>query len=71
MVYLLGIFPTFLGGGTQQKGEETYPHDYERDFMKEVACGLDSMGHSYMKMEVWVVGGMSGKKANEQKTPQL
>ena len=34
-----------FGGGTHQKGEETYPDDYEQDFMKEMAFELDSLGY--------------------------
>ena len=52
LVYLLGIFTLFWGEGTLQKREEIYPHDYEQDFMKDMAFELHSMGYSYVKMEV-------------------
>lgn len=33
-----------FGGGTHQRGEETYSDDYEQDFMKEMVFELDFLG---------------------------
>ena len=43
--FFIRNFHYIFGGGTHQKGEETYPDDYEQDFMKETAFELDSLGY--------------------------
>lgn len=39
--------------------------------MKEVAFELDSVGYSYMKMEMWIVEGIAGKIKQKQRNPHL
>ena len=52
-----------FGGGTHQRGEETYPDDYEQDIMKEMAFELDSLGYiGLAKKFVWVFSITSDRK---------
>lgn len=69
--YLLGTYTTFLEEGTHKIGKKHIHMVVRQGYKKEVAFELDSVGYSYMKMEMWIVEGISGKIKQKQKNPHL
>ena len=66
-IYIFDLFIRHFhysfGGSTHRRGEETYPDDYEHDFMKELVFELDFLGYiGLAKKFAWVFSITSDRK---------